>query len=156
MSLKIRSATVNDAQAIHILIASLAAYFVEPGSQGEQDFLKTIAPEAIAGYVIDPAFIYLIGEVDGELAGVIALKERVHVYHMFVAVKFQRQGIAQELWEKIKNMAQAQGNPGWFTLNATPYAVPVYERFGFKATGVQVDKYGLSFVPMRLELTAEH
>jgi predicted GNAT family N-acyltransferase len=61
----------------------------------------------------------------------------------------QNQGFSRSLWLHVKGIALANGHAGSFTVNATPYAVPVYERFGFAATGARVDKNGISFVPMR-------
>lgn len=47
-------------------------------------------------------------------------------------------------------MAVCEANPGYFTVNSTPYAQPVYERFGFVATGPRVETKGIAFVPMHL------
>jgi hypothetical protein len=38
-----------------------------------------------------------------------------------------------------------------FTVNSTPGAMAVYERFGFRAAGPRVETMGIVFVPMRLE-----
>jgi hypothetical protein len=50
----------------------------------------------------------------------------------------------------------AAGNHRGFTVNSTPYAMPVYERFGFKATGPRVETRGIAFVPMELHLDVEN
>jgi GNAT superfamily N-acetyltransferase len=82
------------------------------------------------------------------LAGVVALRDNAHLYHLFVAPAFQGQGLSRMLWEHARGDALSRGNTGAFTVNATPYAVPVYERFGFQATGPRVETKGIAFVPM--------
>jgi amino-acid N-acetyltransferase len=46
----------------------------------------------------------------------------------------------------------AAGPPARFTVNASLYAVPVYERFGFEATGAVEHMHGVSFLPMVLAM----
>jgi GNAT superfamily N-acetyltransferase len=83
--------------------------------------------------------------------GVAGIRDTTHVYHLFVAEAFHRQGLATSLWEIAKAAALAAGNPGRFTVYSSLHAVPVYERFGFRATGPEVHKHGVAFVPMELD-----
>ena len=39
-----------------------------------------------------------------------------------------------------------------FTVNSTPYAVPVYKKLGFIEADTKVERDGIAFVPMRLVL----
>lgn len=59
------------------------------------------------------------------------------------------------VWKHARAEAQAAGNPGGFSVNSTPVAVPVYERFGFQAAGPRVEMNGIAYVPMRLESAAQ-
>jgi predicted GNAT family N-acyltransferase len=63
---------------------------------------------------------------------------------------YQRQGLSRQLWDHARAAVGAV-NPGYFTVNSTPYAQPVYERFGFVTTGPRVETKGIAFVPMRCE-----
>ena len=93
--------------------------------------------------------LYCKAIADGRLAGVVAMRDHTHLFHLFVDPVFQNQGLSRQLWLHVKAMALSKGHAGGFTVNATIYAMPVYERFGFAATGAKVDKNGISFVPMR-------
>ena len=147
--LDIRKATVEDAPAISRLIGSVARFFtLQPDGAGAEDFLKTISPEAVGGYLIDPRFAYFKAVENGALAGVIAVRDGSHLYHLFVDESFQRQGLSRQLWDHAR-VAVSDANPGYFTVNSTPYAQPVYECFGFVATGPRVETKGIAFVPMR-------
>ena len=149
----IRSAAVEDAVRISELIKNVARFFtLHPRGEGAEDFLKTIEPESIRSYITAKNFIYLVAMINEELAGVIAIRDYNHVYHLFVAPQYQRQGIAKTLWKKAKEKAISAGKVESFTVNSTLYAVPVYQRFGFKPVGPRVEKNGIAFIPMGLEL----
>ncbi len=153
MNIKIRRATKRDAAAIHELILSVAHYFLADlnGKHAER-FYKTVSKQEVAAQIADERFIYLVAEVRGKIAGILSIRDNAFVYHLFVAEKYQKQGVASALWEKGRELALQAGNPGHFRLNATPYAVPVYRQWGFRPTGERLYKYGIDFVPMRMEL----
>jgi GNAT superfamily N-acetyltransferase len=151
--LNIRTATAKDARPISKLILAVANYFtVNPHGEGADDFLKTIQPQEICRYISAENFIYMVAEINVEIGGVVGLRDHKHLYHLFVAPQHQRKGIARALWENARDKAIAAGNIEGFTVNSTRYAVPVYERFGFIATGPIVETHGIAFVPMKLTL----
>ena len=153
--MEIRRATAEDAEAISQLIKGVAHYFtLDPQGHGAEAFLQSVEPAAIQDYVTSPNFSYFVGIGRGQLAGVVAVRDNSHLYHLFVGQKFQGQGLSRQLWQHAKAVAISAGNLASFTVNSTRYAVPVYERFGFKATGPCVETKGIAYVPMRLELEA--
>ena len=150
-NMNIRPATPNDSLTISALIRSVAHYFtLHPEGIGAEEFLKTISPEGINSYITAPNFHYLVGFIGDELAGVVAIRDNNHLYHLFVSPQFQRMGIAKELWRVAMDESLQRGNPGEFTVNSTPFAVPIYESFGFEITGQKVETMGIAFVPMKL------
>ena len=146
----IQPANGTDAARISGLIASVAHYFTEhPQGVGAEGFLISMSEQAIASYIADPCFHCLVA-LDGEtLAGVAALRSDNHLFHLFVAPSMHRQGVATQLWQAMQAYAQQQGRGGEFTVNATPYAKPFYERMGFVVSGERVVTRGVSFTPMR-------
>ncbi|NML15027.1 GNAT family N-acetyltransferase [Azohydromonas caseinilytica] len=152
----IEAARPEDADTISRLIKSLSgAFTLDPAGQGAEGFMSSISPEAIRRYIEAPNFAYFKGVVDGELTGVVAVRDGSHLYHLFVDQKFQGRGLARALWAHARAHAEAAGNTGGFTVNATPVAVPVYEHFGFRATGPRMETMGIAYVPMRLERAAK-
>lgn len=151
--MRIRPATPADAGAISALIHGVSAYFtLHPDGEGADEFFATITPEAIAGYLASPAYAYRVAEDDGALAGVVAIRDNTHLYHLFVAAAHHGRGLARELWTEAMQAALEAGNPGEFTVNSSVYAQPVYERFGFRPTGPRVEEKGIAFIPMKLVL----
>jgi GNAT superfamily N-acetyltransferase len=105
--------------------------------------------------VASPAYRYLVAEAEGRLAGVAAMRDDRHLYHLFIAPAAQGLGLARRLWTMLLEAALQAGDPGEFTVNSSLAAVPVYERFGFRAAGPRTEANGIAFVPMRLRLAGE-
>jgi GNAT superfamily N-acetyltransferase len=147
---EILRATPQDAEAISLLINGLSRHFTQdPQGKGAEAFLQTLSPTSIRALIGVPNLLYCKAVVGDRLAGVVALRDHMHLFHLFVDPAFQNQGLGRQLWLHAKATAWASGPAGGFTVNATLYAVPVYERFGFVAIGARLDKNGISFVPMR-------
>lgn len=150
--MKIRPASRKDASAISSLVKGVAHYFtLSPTGEGAEAFLKTIEPDAIERYIASDEFCYFVGMNDEQLAGVVCMRNNKHLFHLFVDPKFQRKGIASALWQYAYAAAVRAGNNQGFTVNSTPYAVPVYERFSFKAIGARTEMNGIAYVTMHLE-----
>jgi GNAT superfamily N-acetyltransferase len=149
--LTLRRATPDDADQISRLIASLAdLFYASPDGAGAERFRDAITPEAVALLVVRPEMIYLVAEEGGSVCGAVAIREKRHLLHLFVAPGFQRGGIGSRLWAAARDAALAAGNTGGFTVNASLNAVPVYLRFGFDLVGTPQQANGLIFQPMKL------
>ncbi len=94
---------------------------------------------------------YYVADIDGLIAGFIAIRENKHIFHMFVDKAFHRQGIAKALWQVAREAAIDAGNPGVFTVNASNYAMPVYEAMGFVRTASRQCKNGIEYNPMQID-----
>ncbi len=156
--LNVERATPADAPRISALIGALSKPFLlSPSGEGAELFLASISESAIAGYVTAYNFAYFVAEVQGQFAGVVALRDNshlFHLFHLFIAEPFQGQGLGRALWQMVEAHAIQLGNPGKFTVNSSLNAVPVYERFGFVAIDEVVQKHGVAFQPMQLNRDA--
>lgn len=151
--MEIRRATSADAGAISALILGMADKLtLHPDGRGAEEFMTTLSPTAIDGYVRAANFRYWIGTVDGVLAGLVAVRDNTHLFHLFVAPAFQRRGLSAQLWRHARDDALANGDVAAFTVNASLYAAPIYRRFGFQDTSAVVEMNGLAFIPMRLAM----
>ena len=151
VAMQMRPATVGDASRISLLIRSLSGpFFVSPDGEGAELFLQSISESAVQGYVTAENFRYQVAEADDQFIGVVAVRDNSHLFHLFVTPAFQGRGVAHQLWHAAKGQAVRAGNAGRFTVNSSLRAVPVYERFGFVASGPSIAKHGISFQPMLL------
>ncbi|MDP9902949.1 GNAT family N-acetyltransferase [Variovorax ginsengisoli] len=150
-SMRIRNATLDDAPAVSALILSLAHHFLlrDDGS-GAEGFLLSLEPEGIARNIGAPELDYYVGTAAGQLMGVVAVRDRTHLFHLFVGQPFQRGGVARALWSHVKK------GYGWpsasvaTTVNSTPSAVSFMSAWGFTRSGARVETKGIAYVPMRL------
>lgn len=146
----IRRAHGDDAGAVSALIRSLAHFFtIAPDGAGAEQFLASVSEDALRDYFASPRFLYYVAEHEGRLAGVVALRDGSHLYHLFVAPACQGRGHARTLWRHAVATAEQAGTP-IATVNATLYAQPMYERFGFVPEGEAQRMHGIAFIPMRM------
>ena len=145
-NLIIRPARAIDAPAISALIRDLLPCMtLDPAGAGAERFISTLSTAAIAGYVLDERYRYLAGWLDGQLAGVVALRDGSHLFHLFVARPLQGRGLARQLWQAVCDDRVD------FTVNSSGHALAMYEKFGFAATAPRVEADGIAYVPMRRE-----
>lgn len=150
MSYRIRVATAADHQAISALVRPLVEKFIAPdcSAEGTRLLLEAMQPQAILSYLHGDYRYWLAEDAEG-LAGVIAVKGNNHLYHLFVAERAHGQGLARQLWSRLLAECQDQDE---FTVNASLYALPMYQHLGFIAEQGPRERMGIVDVPMRLIL----
>jgi GNAT superfamily N-acetyltransferase len=149
----IRPIEETDIPAVAGLLHALALEFIvhEASVEEASTFLRENDEQGVRGFIAR-GFVYHVAVEGDELAGFVAVRERSHLYHLFVGKRWQRQGLARRLWDVARNTALAAGNGGTFTVNSSNLAVPVYESFGFVRTAPMQCVRGVPFNPMQLML----
>ena len=147
--MRIRPIEDKDVPAVARLLKVLAREFIvhESTPEGAATFLRENDEAAIRRYIASGQ-AYHVAETDGEIAGFISMRDRSHLFHMFVGVQWQGQGVARTLWDASRRAAIEAGGSGSFTVNASNFAVPVYEKMGFVRTAPMQCLKGLYFNPM--------
>lgn len=150
--MRIRPIEDGDVAAVARLLHDLARDFIvhESTPEGAATFLRENDAEAIRRYIA-LGHVYHVADADGEIAGFISVRDCSHLFHMFVGVQWQGQGVARRLWQVARARAVESGGSGAFTVNASNFAVPVYEAMGFVRTAPMQCLKGLYFNPMKLE-----
>lgn len=150
-TLTIRQARTGDAPAISALIAPLLPLLtLEPGGAGAEKFIDTMRPPAIARVLADERYDYHLGYVGDELAGAVAVRDHAHLYHLFVATKWQGRGFGRLLWRTAQARATACNPEGAFTVNSSVFALEMYRHLGFVDTAPRAEHDGIAYIPMRL------
>ena len=143
---RIRTATIDDADAISRLVASLAQHFLEdPDAAAVQPFLATLTPAATAQRIASSDFRHYVAEDESGVCGVIALRGGSHVSHLFVREDRHRRGIARALWTHAKALSGHDA----FTVRSSLFAEPVYARLGFVREAPPRTDNGVTSVAMR-------
>lgn len=81
---------------------------------------------------------------NGNLVGVLTMREPQHIGGFFVKADYQGKGFGRMLFEAMKGDYGKQE----FTVNSSPYAVKIYEHLGFIPTDNEQTVNGIRFTPM--------
>ena len=152
----IRPLVNQDIPALAGLLRELACEYIvhESTLEGASTFLAENDEMGVRGFLAR-GHVYHVAVIDGELAGFVAVRDRSHLFHLFVGKRWHRQGLARALWNTARAAAVGAGGDGVFTVNSSNFAVPVYESFGFVRVAPTQCVKGLYFNPMRLQGTDE-
>jgi GNAT superfamily N-acetyltransferase len=148
----IRPAVPEDAGRISLFIVELAKEFIvnEFRVEGQRYFLGELTPEKMQERLLGE-FRFFLAEKKKNLVGVAAVRGSTLLYYLFVGKTFQRQGIAKQLWLIAKEACLHSNSSGFFTVNASTYSVPVYERLGFIRRGPPQEMRGVVYHPMEFK-----
>ncbi len=112
------------------------------------DFSEAGAAEfqrAASSFVIDhpDGHHITVAEHDGVIVGMIDVRDASHICLLFVDADARGSGVGRELVDFAVG-----GESQMITVNSSPWAVPVYERLGFAASGPEVEHNGIRAFPM--------
>jgi GNAT superfamily N-acetyltransferase len=149
-----RPMTPDDAEAASRLILDAFAQFIagEYSDEGRAEFTRYVQAAALVERSRSNHFVLMAMEGENP-AGVIELRDNDHVSLLFVGRGFQRHGIAGELLARALSVARP-AKPGLerVTVNSSRFAVPIYEKLGFRQTGPERSVNGIVFIPMAHQL----
>ncbi|MFL6706750.1 MAG: GNAT family N-acetyltransferase [Massilia sp.] len=146
----IRPLLPADLDAVAALLHSLASEFILHETPPEQAavFLQDNSAPGIRAHLAN-GFAYHVAEDAGAIVGFIGMRERRHLFHLFVDKRWQGRGLSRALWDAGRHAAIDAGGAPPFTVNASNYALPAYQRLGFVATAPMTIKNGIRFTPMQ-------
>ena len=127
--------------------------FVAPdySEEGNNHFYDFIKPESIVERVNNGNIIFTAK--DGKrMRGMIELKNYNHICLLFVDRRYHGLGIARDLFNKIVAIVKENTHVKLIDVHSSPFAVPVYERLGFKVTSEMQEMDGIKFVTMEYEI----
>lgn len=149
-----RWATEADLPDMVSLVEEVFMAFEAPGypPEGIAEFMDYIQPLAWAQRMQEEG-ITLLCLIGGSPAGLIETRRPGHISLLFVLPAYHRQGIATTLWQKILAYSLKR-NPhiDHFTVNSSPYALPFYEKCGFKPTEDRQQQNGIIYYPMAFKI----
>lgn len=83
---------------------------------------------------------------NNKITGILAVDDKLnHICLFFVDKDFQNTGIGTALFKKFLN----ESTPKVVTVNSSPFAIKVYEKLGFTATGIRQVSDGIVYISMR-------
>ena len=143
---EIEQGDIQDVSSI-VVAAFLDAVADGLSQEGVATFMEISKPEAFAQRMHEDNLM-LVYQADGEIMGMIELKEGRHVAMLFVSPNHQRQGIGRELVRAALKHSRVHS----VTVSASLSSVPAYQSYGFDVVGAEEEKQGLRYIPMKIEL----
>lgn len=142
----------EEAAASNLIIRVFDEFIAEGYSpEGVQEFLTYVTPEALARRAQENHFA-LVAAAGDRIVGVIEVRACDHVSLLFVDKAFQGQGISRTLLEQaLVHCIESNPDLQEVSVNSSPYAVPIYEKLGFRATEPEQTVHGIRFTPMILK-----
>lgn len=155
-SISIREIAHRHVDEARELVASVFEEFIAPGfsPQGVEEFRSFIDAGKLRDRLHSNTFM-LSAEIDGEMVGVIAIRDWEHVSLLFVKDEHQHEGVGSSLLvEAVKICQRANPSLERVTVNSSPNAVGAYRRMGFLQTEEEQLVKGIRFVPMVLDASS--
>jgi len=123
--------------------------FVAPDflPQGVAAFLAYIEIGQTAQRIADGTLEFWVCKFAGQMAGMLAMRNRGHISLLFVDEAHFRRGVARKLAEAAFDAARKSGKER-VSVHASPYAAGFYRAVGFKDTDAEKHENGMVYVPM--------
>ena len=144
--MNIKKLDKNNTEEALLLVQRVFNTFEAPdySEEGVEEFHRSISDK---NYL---AQLTMYGAFNKDkLTGVIASRNGgSHIALFFVDGEFHRQGAGRKLFEELLKDCKSDR----ITVNSSPYAIPVYQKLGFKCADKEQTVKGIRFTPMELEI----
>lgn len=97
----------------------------------------------------------LVASSYGKVIGMISLRNETHISLLFVDRHYHKKGIGRALILALSDYVKAEMGRTTLTVNASPYGVGFYHRMGFQDMGPEMQRDGIIFTPMILDIGRE-
>ena len=95
-------------------------------------------------------FKMLVAVDNGDIVGVMTLRNESHIMLAFVQKEYHKQGIGRTLFiHALQEICTTNDSISAITVNSSPYGVGFYEKLGFDATEKEQEKHGIRYIPMK-------
>lgn len=151
MALEVRRATAADVEELSRL-GSAVFWDAYGGTAPDADIAKHVrryfGAEAIGAEIASEQVQYAFALSNGEMAGLVKMREGeapalvtaspvIEVQQLYVSTDHQRKGVGEFLIDVVRERCRADGFAGiWLSVwTEADWAVPFYEKVGFKSLG---------------------
>ncbi|MDA0737459.1 MAG: GNAT family N-acetyltransferase [Nitrospirae bacterium] len=144
----------EDIPEVHELIKDVFLPDIAPhySSEGQEEFLRYVEPDALHARGKENHFA-LLAVLNDEIIGVIEIRDHSHLSLLFVNVPHQRQGLSKELLRRgLESCLKNRVDVLTLTVHASPNAVGIYEKLGFRQLQPEQVSHGFRFTLMELNL----
>jgi GNAT superfamily N-acetyltransferase len=153
-NVELRLADDEDMDAVAALALRVFDECVAPlySPEGRESFRRIAIPEAFRERSRTD-HLTLVAECNGQIMGMLELRQWGHVAMLFVDRGHQRRGVGRKLVQAAAGRAlHHDAATQHLTVNSSPNAVEAYRQLGFSPDGPERVEHGIGFLPMVLKL----
>lgn len=146
--------TPEEISKVVLLINEVFDKFIAPGysEEGIHHFKEFNTIESLQRRLTQNSFM-LVARHENQIIGVTEFRNDCHIRLLFTDEAWHSHGVARTLINSaIIICLQENKDIKKITVNSSPFAVPIYEKLGFTATGPERAIDGMCFTPMVLAL----
>lgn len=149
----INNMKTGEEQEISNLIMHVFNEFVAPdySAEGINTFLDYINYQNIIKRHQSNNHFLITAKIEAKLVGIIEIRDYNHICLFFVDAKYHKIGIGKKLFHESLYICNNKGIRE-LDVNSSFYAVPIYEKFGFKQIAPEQLKNGIRFIPLKISL----
>lgn len=120
--------------------------------EGVENFWNFIHDDTLRRMFRLGKYIMYLAVDDGQILGVITLRDGTHISLLFVDDNHHREGIGRLLVDVLSQRVLEEEWGDFLTVNASPYGVPFYKAVGFEQLSEEIKQHGIIFTPMKRSL----
>jgi GNAT superfamily N-acetyltransferase len=146
-----REMTAGDENAVSALSEEVFDEFIAPDYEpgGVEEFKRHIVPEDLLRRHLNGDSFLIVAEEDGEVVGVIDVRDGCHIRLFFVRKEYHGTGIGRRLFDlSLERCRRDDPQLEEITVNSSPYAIPIYENLGFFIAQPELVRNGIRHTPM--------
>jgi GNAT superfamily N-acetyltransferase len=147
----IKKFSLEEADKVYNLISAVFNEYVgvDYSEEGNRTFNDFIRPDQIIERY-KSGNIVLTYQIDGEIIGMIEVRDDNHICLFFVHSDYHGRGIGRMLFNEI--LRTVKGKTDIIDVNASPFSEEIYSRLGFSRISDTTEKNGIIYIPMKMEL----
>lgn len=123
--------------------------------EGVRSFEDFITDSELKRRFVMGKYQMLVASSHGKVIGMISLRNETHISLLFVDRHYHKRGIGRALIRALSEYVKDEIGRTALTVNASPYGVGFYHRMGFRDMGPEMQRDGIIFTPMILDMSRE-
>lgn len=149
--IQIEEGQFNEIHLVSLMVNRTFDTFVAPDytQQGVNTFHTFASTESMQSRLLLPNDFILTAKIEDVIVGMIEMRDYSHVSLLFVDSDYQKRGISKALFKQALDACLSHlPTLKAITVNASAYALPIYQALGFVSTDTVQEKDGISYWPM--------
>ncbi len=120
--------------------------------EGIDNFRKFLVDETLYKLFLNKYYRIFAFLEDDRIEGVASVRNENHISLLFVNGDFQKRGVGTALLDYVRLFCHEYEGKDSMTVNAAPFAVDFYRKYGFSDTGGSQETDGIIYTPMSISI----